>query len=86
MRYLAFANMLTPVFFFYLTMLLKIPKRLSRCPSESHLMLLIWLDAFKEIIDVCWFYLCIFAGNQCDETEGSAGISKGRRSLKASPK
>lgn len=49
-------------------------------------MLLIWLDAFKEIIDVCWFYLCIFAGNQCDDTEGSAGISKGRKSLKASLK
>lgn len=62
----------------------KIPKWLSRWPSESRLMLLIWLDAFKEIIDVCWLYLCIFAGNQCDETEGSAGISKGRRSLKAS--
>jgi len=48
-------------------------------------MLLIGLEAFKEIIDLHWFHLCIFACDQCDEKEGSAGIPEGGRSLKASP-
>lgn len=82
----ALTNMLTPVVCLYLNMLLKLPKWLSRCPPESHLWLLMWLAAFKEIIYVCWFHLCGSAGNGCDEIEGSAGISRGRRSLKASPK
>lgn len=67
-------------------MLLKTPKRWSRRPPESHLTFLILLDAFKEITDVCWFHLFIFAGNQYDGKEGSAGIPKGGRGLKASPK
>lgn len=44
-------------------------------------MFIIRLDAFKEIIIVCWFNLCIFADDQCDEKEGSAGIPKGRRGV-----
>lgn len=79
-------NMLMPVVFLYLNMLLKLPEWLSRCPPESHLWLLTWLAAFKEIIYVCWFHLCGFAGNWRDEKQGSAGISRSRRSLKASPK
>lgn len=59
-HYLAFTNVLTPVVFLYLTRLLKIPKQLSRCPPESQLMPLIWLDAFKEIIDMYWFHLYVF--------------------------
>lgn len=41
---------------------------------------------FQGNIYVCWFHLCGFAGNWCDGKEGSAGISRGRRSLKASLK
>lgn len=81
----ALTNLLTPVVFLYLNMLFKLPRWLSRCPPESHLWLQMWLAAFKEIIYLCWFHLCGFAGNQCDEKEGSGGFSRGRRSLQASP-
>lgn len=62
------------------------PKVMEQCPPESRCTLLILLDAFKEITDVCCFHLHIFVAHQYDEKERSAGIPRGRRGCKASPK